>query len=127
MIDISDLTSDELRVLKKEIEEKLSNKLYCNKQLLIPKDEIEDLVYSKFGNYCTRPYFGVRDAIINLCDYAIFPSYCFKKRSNERSLEKPRSVHAMYSQTYRKMANELFDVFAKYINLEETNGSQNNA
>lgn len=119
MIDISNLTKDELRVLKKEIEEKLSMKLYCSKHLLIPKDEIEDLVHVKFCNYNVRPYVSIRDSIINLCDYAVFPLSEFKKRPNERSLEKPRAVYSAYNQTYKNMANELFDVFAKYINLED--------
>lgn len=127
MIDISDLTKDELRVLKKEIEEKLSMKLYSKKHSLVPKDEIDELICTKFGIYNVRPYFTIRDAIINLCDYAVFPLCEFRKRSNERSLEKPRAVHATYVQTYNNMANELFDVFAKYISLEGTDGSQNNA
>lgn len=127
MVDISNLSREELRVLKKEIEEKLSLRYFCNKKLLIPKEEIEELTFRKYKGSYTRPYFAVRDAIINLCDYAIFPIVAFNQRPNEKSLEKPRAVPIIYSKNYKKMADELFDVFAKYINLEETDGSQNNA
>lgn len=123
MVDISNLSKEELRVLKKEIEEKLSLKYFCNKKLLIPKEKIEELTFRKYKELNARPYFAVRDAIINLCDYAIFPRVAFKQRPNERSLEKPRAVHVIYSQNYKKMADELFEVFEKYINLEETDGS----
>lgn len=123
MVDISNLSREELLDLKKEIEEKLSFRYFCNKKLLIPNEKIEELTFHKYKEFNVRPYFAVRDAIVNLCDYAVLPRAAFKQRPNERSLEKPRSVPVIYSKNYKKMADELFEVFEKYVNLEETDGS----
>ena len=124
MIDISNMSNEELRALKKDIEEKLSMRCYYSKRLLVPIENIETVTHFKYKEHYTRPYFAVRDSIINLCDYAIFPKIAFRQMPNQRSLEKPRAVHNIYAKEYKEMANELFEIFVKHMNSEGVNESQ---